>query len=225
MLQSIQTQKIGRVCIMIHQILPQRIYHYNYSDNETLKNFETEEKEYDLGDSRPTNEKDVKFTRTLFSPDEYPKSFVFTLNDVPRDFAKFLGSSFRSFLHSEKIVCNDYNFDLCWLNIHDKEQNKHVKHTHSNSMFSAVYYVQCINNDCIEFYSSNLFSDYHLIAREDDTIYAEDVHRLKVNEGDLIIFRSDIPHGVPQFTGKRITLAFNINLTGIGTNKVLSRKN
>ena len=92
-------------------------------------------------------------------------------------------------------------------------------------MFSAVYYLQCITEDCIEFYSSNLFSDYHLIAREDDTIYAEDVHRFSVSEGDLIIFRSDIPHGVPQFTGKRITLAFNINLTGIGTNKVLSRKN
>jgi uncharacterized protein (TIGR02466 family) len=101
-----------------------------------------------------------------------------------------------------------------WLNFTDEEKFHHI-HKHTNSVFSGVYYFNAdINFDNITFYR-DVYEQIKLITN-DFNIFNSNAWTFPVKTGDLILFPSNLAHGVHAKKGKnnRISLAFNIFVKG-----------
>ena len=103
---------------------------------------------------------------------------------------------------------------LSWLNWTSDNQYHHY-HTHSNSLVSGVFYIQCEQTDSIVFELDN----YKRILIDSDRTGRFNSHRytLPIQKHDLILFPSDLIHAVEekQQNGKeRISLSFNSFVRG-----------
>lgn len=110
-----------------------------------------------------------------------------------------------------------------WLNYTEKNQYHH-KHSHSNSLVSGVFYINCDKElDKIKFFKE----EYKTIKPEIKTWnwYNSESWWFTVKTGDIIMFPSSLTHMVEtkQGTNTRISLAFNVFIKGtIGNNKQLT---
>lgn len=102
-----------------------------------------------------------------------------------------------------------------WLNKTTENQSHHP-HTHSNSIFSGVFYIKAEQSDSIKFFSkhSNQYGSTDLILPYKQNYevgpYTSNDFNLMVSEGDLVLFDSKLPHSVdPISTEQRISLSFN----------------
>ena len=106
-----------------------------------------------------------------------------------------------------------------WLNYTETGKEHHT-HTHTNSFISAVLYIEANKDeDVISFFKSG-HQPYEIpITSANDY----NVNRLyfKVDKYDIIIFPSEVVHGVPATTNPntRISLAFNSFIKGTIGNK------
>ena len=103
---------------------------------------------------------------------------------------------------------------LSWLNWTSDNQYHHY-HTHSNSLVSGVFYIECERTDSIVFELDN----YKRIKIDSDRTGRFNSYRytLPVQKHDLILFPSDLVHAVEekQQNGKeRISLSFNSFVRG-----------
>ena len=108
-----------------------------------------------------------------------------------------------------------------WLNF-NKRGDSHHKHFHRNSFLSGVFYLSVNENDSITFLSpiKNLFD----IEKSEENKLNADYARVKIKNGDLVIFYSHLDHKVDinQNNETRISLSFNTFIKGKLSNQFTS---
>jgi uncharacterized protein (TIGR02466 family) len=127
----------------------------------------------------------------------------------------------------DKIISSSNNITpyitQSWLNYTEKNEYHH-KHTHSNSLVSGVFYINCHEEyDKIKFFNNN----YKAIVLEvkNYNLYNAENWWYPVKTGDIILFPSSLTHMVETKQGNntRISLAFNVFVKGnIGNEKNLN---
>jgi uncharacterized protein (TIGR02466 family) len=127
----------------------------------------------------------------------------------------------------DKIISSSNNITpyitQSWLNYTETNQYHH-KHTHSNSLVSGVFYINCQEEyDRIKFFNEK----YKAIVLdvENYNLYNSETWWLPVKTGDIILFPSSLTHMVETKQGNntRISLAFNVFVKGnIGNVKNLT---
>jgi ectoine hydroxylase-related dioxygenase (phytanoyl-CoA dioxygenase family) len=86
---------------------------------------------------------------------------------------------------------------------------------HTNSLISGVLYVSAIKEiDRIYFYRAT--SPGISVGNKDQNWYTADSWFFSVGAGDLILFPSNLTHGVEEATGRhtRVSLSFNTFVKG-----------
>ena len=127
----------------------------------------------------------------------------------------------------DKVISSSNNITpyitQSWLNYTEKNEYHH-KHTHSNSLVSGVFYINCHEEyDKIKFFNNN----YKAIVLEvkNYNLYNAENWWYPVKTGDIILFPSSLTHMVETKQGNntRISLAFNVFVRGnIGNEKNLN---
>lgn len=109
-----------------------------------------------------------------------------------------------------------------WLSL-SLQGESHHRHNHANSILSGVVYVSVAENDGINFIRSggmqaNMFNEdgrWHIPMRE-NTYYNSSTITVPVQNGDIILFPSQLHHEVSRVQDniRRISLPFNAFFTG-----------
>lgn len=151
--------------------------------------------------------------------------------EIFSDVLKFIGEQVYHFAHNIYMYDESkiqFYITQSWLNMTKKDEFHHV-HNHSNSIISGVFYIKVENTDGINFLdkTSNVFGTSKTISlprKETQSPYNTEMFSLGVEEGDLLLFDSKIPHGVEKLkTELRISLSFNTFVKGqFGTEDTLT---
>tara|TARA_R110000803_G_scaffold127946_1_gene195321 strand:+ start:554 stop:1192 length:639 start_codon:yes stop_codon:yes gene_type:complete len=108
-----------------------------------------------------------------------------------------------------------YYITSCWANWTSKNQYHHA-HTHGNSIFSGVFYVDVEENrDYIQFLKER--KEIIDVDMTEDTPWNSNICDMPAHKGDLYIFPSNLEHQVRPIEkeGKeRISISFNTFVTG-----------
>lgn len=101
-----------------------------------------------------------------------------------------------------------------WINYTSTNDYHHV-HTHTNSIFSGVFYIQTLEQDKIYFYKDSL-PVFDFTEDKNYNLYTSLDWHFPVKNNDLIVFPSNIRHSVEQNQSDitRISLAFNTYVKG-----------
>lgn len=101
-----------------------------------------------------------------------------------------------------------------WLTLAGKGQSHHV-HTHPNSVVSGVLYINLAPQDGINFYR-NEDNIWYELTKQQDTYYNAFQYFVQSSVGDLLLFPSNVRHGVREVTSniQRISLSFNTFFSG-----------
>jgi uncharacterized protein (TIGR02466 family) len=101
-----------------------------------------------------------------------------------------------------------------WLNLAGKGQSHHV-HTHPNSVVSGVLYINLAPVDGISFYRNEDNIWYELLKQQDN-YYNAHQYFVQTAVGDLLLFPSNVRHGVRPVTEnvERVSLSFNTFFSG-----------
>ena len=101
-----------------------------------------------------------------------------------------------------------------WLTLSRKGESHHT-HTHPNSVVSGVLYINLAQNDGINFYRNEDNIWYELL-REKETYYNTTSYHVSTKVGDIILFPSNVHHGVKPVTEnvERVSLSFNTFFSG-----------
>jgi uncharacterized protein (TIGR02466 family) len=101
-----------------------------------------------------------------------------------------------------------------WLTMSGKGQSHHV-HTHPNSVVSGVLYINLAPVDGINFYRNEDNIWYELVKQQDN-YYNAYQYFVQTTVGDLLLFPSNVRHGVREVTEdvQRVSLSFNTFFSG-----------
>lgn len=101
-----------------------------------------------------------------------------------------------------------------WLALTRKGQSHHT-HTHPNSVVSGVLYINLAEHDGINFYRNDDLQWYELMPREQN-YYNAYRYFIETRIGDIVLFPSNVKHGVREMTEdvERVSLAFNTFFSG-----------
>lgn len=101
-----------------------------------------------------------------------------------------------------------------WLSLSQKGQSHHV-HSHTNSVVSGVLYINLAPRDGIHFYRNEELLWYQLDVGEAN-YYNSMRSFIETSVGDVVLFPSNITHGIPEVTEdvERVSLAFNTFFSG-----------
>ncbi|WP_169819367.1 putative 2OG-Fe(II) oxygenase [Pseudohongiella acticola] len=101
-----------------------------------------------------------------------------------------------------------------WLTRSQKGDAHHT-HTHPNSVVSGVLYINLAPTDGINFYRNDDNVWYELL-RQQDTYYNASRYFVQTGMGDIILFPSNVRHGVSEVTEQvdRVSLSFNTFFSG-----------
>ncbi len=118
-----------------------------------------------------------------------------------------------------KIVFNTSNdvqlkITQSWLTSSVKGQSHHA-HTHPNSIVSGVLYINLAPHDGINFYR-NEDNQWYELLRKEDSYYNAYRYFVQTSVGDIVLFPSNVKHGVPQVAQniERVSLSFNSFFAG-----------
>ncbi len=116
--------------------------------------------------------------------------------------------------HYFSIVFNTSNkvslrITQSWLTRTTKGQSHHT-HTHPNSVVSGVLYINLAQRDGINFFR-NEDSQWYELMRTEDTYYNASRYFIQTAIGEIILFPSNIRHGVHAVSDdiERVSLSFN----------------
>ncbi len=133
-----------------------------------------------------------------------------------RDIRQVLQDNLNNFF---KIVFNTSNnvelkITQSWLTRTSKGQSHHA-HTHPNSIVSGVLYINLAPQDGINFYR-NEDSQWYELLRKEDSYYNAYRYFIQTAVGDIVLFPSNVRHGVQQVTEnvERVSLSFNSFFSG-----------
>ena len=101
-----------------------------------------------------------------------------------------------------------------WLTSSVKGQSHHA-HTHPNSIVSGVLYINLAPHDGISFYR-NEDNQWYELLRKEDSYYNAYRYFIQTSVGDIVLFPSNVQHGVQQVTEniERVSLSFNRFFSG-----------
>ncbi len=101
-----------------------------------------------------------------------------------------------------------------WLT-HSVQGQSHHPHTHPNSVVSGVLYINLAARDGINFYRNEENLWYELLRREEN-YYNAMSYFIDARIGDIILFPSNVKHGVQQVSDsiERVSLSFNTFFSG-----------
>jgi|TARA_Y100000114_G_C11756960_1_gene327370 uncharacterized protein (TIGR02466 family) len=127
-------------------------------------------------------------------------------------------------------VCSDVlsfenvnpEISLMWGTATPKKGSVH-RHYHPNSILSGVYYPQNIEYTPIRFFSPHRPTILPKIVSKN--VYSSETMEYQPQQGDVVLFRSDLDHDVPinTFNDTRYSVAFNIFFRGeMGHEETLS---
>lgn len=97
-----------------------------------------------------------------------------------------------------------------WANLTEKGEHHHI-HSHHNSLLSGTFYLDAQEDDEIQFYrfyETKLLFTY--IPQQENAVNTIQ-HSVKVKKNTVVLFQSNLSHGVPpkNSEGMRISLSFN----------------
>lgn len=125
------------------------------------------------------------------------------------DVRQFIEHYLKFYVHNVLELSNELRITQSWANISEKGK-RHHEHIHPNSIVSGVFYFQ-INEKLppIQFKNPNKHSFSLGIIKENN--FNSALFLLPLNEGELILFPSDLPHSVPENLSDltRVSLSFN----------------
>tara|TARA_R110000772_G_scaffold13136_1_gene39232 strand:- start:716 stop:1369 length:654 start_codon:yes stop_codon:yes gene_type:complete len=150
----------------------------------------------------------------------------YILNEKPfKKLKKELGLRLNDYF--QKIISSKNNITpfitQSWINYTEKDQYHH-KHTHSNSIISGVFYINCHETlDKITFFNES----YSTIKFEvkNWNLFNSESWWFPVTTGDIFLFPSSLTHMVETKQGEntRISLSFNVFIKGtVGSNHDLT---
>ena len=96
-----------------------------------------------------------------------------------------------------------------------RKNEAHHPHTHPNSIASGVVYINLAKTDGINFFRNDDLLWYDLTPKEQN-YYNAYQYFVETKIGDVVIFPSNIKHGVKQVSEdvERVSLAFNTFFSG-----------
>ena len=132
---------------------------------------------------------------------------------------QFMMDSVAEVVKDVQVIYKDFFMSQIWANIHQIPGQDHSSHIHTNSIWSSVFNVNALPPDNVtwfykpEFYENQMQSmdvkydgsDPCRVGHRDHHVRAPIEH----NPGDMVIFRSNIPHSVDPTDSQRITIASN----------------
>ena len=163
---------------------------HNHIKSDLLDIFEVTEKRIEKNDLDLITYTDFR-NNNHHTKRPYFTTFVNILDDFAKEFMRY-------------YCIKDFTITNCWFQQYYKNDN-HSWHNHGQTNISWVYYVELNDkHNCTEFY---------------DTVNKQKF-KLDVNEGDIVIFPSFLPHRSPIITtnNRKTIISCNINLLDIDTN-------
>jgi uncharacterized protein (TIGR02466 family) len=112
-----------------------------------------------------------------------------------------------SLMSDFKYTCNS-----SWYNIYDKNSYQEY-HVHTNSIFSAVYFLSYPDGSSPLVFSSEILDMFPMKNILEYNFFNSGIFEYHAEENSLVIFRSNIRHMVPKGENKipRITLSYNFS--------------
>jgi uncharacterized protein (TIGR02466 family) len=134
------------------------------------------------------------------------------MTDIRQALQNALDTYFKEVFNSSNKL--SLKITQSWLTLTGNGESHH-EHIHPNSVASGVLYVNLGKNDGINFYR-NEDNQWYEFLREEDTYYSAKSFFIVCNVGDIVIFPSNLRHGVKQnsLQVERISLAFNTFFEG-----------
>ncbi len=195
---------------MEKEIIP--LFPIPFYRNNIGRKFTEDESQFLFSDDIPMTKKEKIGMEKHISKDLYLfDNFEKELKDI-KDFCE---QQLKHYLEDVDGVNTDLatlRITQSWLN-KSKPGESHNRHFHSNSYISGVFYISCLPNDHIvlDNRSFGLYNNMIFPVKE-TTVWNAQGSAEPVDEGDLILFPSWIPHHVNLNETKnqtRISLAFN----------------
>ena len=123
-------------------------------------------------------------------------------------------------LNTTKEVCKIYEYEYksleitsLWINI-AKEKNFHSPHTHSNNIFSGVWYPTECKETPIMFIDPRPQNGQWSPKREKTNNFNSSIVSFPNKKNLGFIFPSWLMHYVPPVTGNRVSMSWNVLLRG-----------
>ena len=122
-------------------------------------------------------------------------------------------------VYTEKVLCIKQNFYITnsWITKKERGQS-HTWHTHPNSVFSGVFYMNDEGSDSnLNFRGKPQFSPFNLkYSHSEFNQFNSEKCGISVKNGTMIIFPSHLEHGVDQNLSydNRIVIGFNSFVEG-----------
>lgn len=136
--------------------------------------------------------------------------------EAMQDIRKVLQAHLDNFFNITFNTSNDVQLQITqsWLT-HSVQGQSHHPHTHPNSVVSGVLYINLAARDGINFYRNEENLWYELLRREEN-YYNAMSYFIEASVGDIILFPSNIKHGVHQVSEniERVSLSFNTFFSG-----------
>lgn len=124
--------------------------------------------------------------------------------------------SLDHYLHTVFATSNRVSLRVSqsWLTLTRKGESHH-SHVHPNSVVSGVLYINVGQQDGINFYR-NQDSIWYELLRQQETYHNAYRYFIPVRVGDIVLFPSDLSHGVRELTEdvQRVSLSFNTFFEG-----------
>jgi len=192
------------------KLFPEPVFKYKF-DNPKELNIELSKYIYDLRD------KDTEGLKRSNKGGWHSKNFELKdKNSIQFQFAikvqEYIVDTFKKF--GWKIKNKNIRISEMWAIINKKE-DFNVIHTHPNCYLSAAYYVKAPKN-CgkFEIEHPNSAKKYSFPEVEVRNELNLEVASIEIDEGDLLLFPSYLPHkvGQNQSDNDRIVISFNVDI-------------
>ena len=196
--------------------------------NEILKLFPDPILKYKLDDYKNFNKDLEKYVYNLYEEDTkgiersnrggwHSKNFNLSEeNSIQKKFAIKIQEYILDCFQNMGWKTKDKNIRIkeMWAII-NKQENFNITHTHPNNILSSAYYVKAPKN-CGDFIAENSnLAKRHLYPEiENKNELNADIAKIKVSEGDLLLFPAYLPHQVSKNESgeDRIVISFNVDI-------------
>ena len=126
----------------------------------------------------------------------------------------------KTILNNTKEICKMYEYEYekieitnMWINC-SKKADMHAPHSHSNNIFSGVWYPFSNSQTSIYFYDPRAVANFWLPNKKENNIINSSGWSMPNKQNLGLIFPSWLYHSVPPADGERISLSWNIILRG-----------
>ena len=195
---------------IIHKLFPTPIFQFKVNNFENL-NKQLSEYIYEL---KRNDEKGIQKSNVN---GWHSKNFKIEKDNVPYNFVKAIHEHVKEVIvdgYGWKYIPEKVGISEIWAII-NKKGTFNQSHNHPGSYLSAAYYVKAPEN-CGRFIieNPNMAKKYAHPEIENKNELNIEIDGLDIEEGDLIIFPSYLPHkvGKNQSGKERIVISFNVDI-------------